>query len=102
MHAEALDEADRQEQEQARRGGDPETPDPLTPAKGRCPLTEAKGPGNDLEDGEEDGRGEKEPEEESKAVSLVSDSEEEGQVCTPTICTYQGQVLCRYANAHWQ
>ena len=68
-----------------------------------CPATCPQSPpGNDLEDDEEYGSGEEEPEEESKAGFLVSDSEEEGQVCTPTICTYQGQVLCRYANAHWQ
>ena len=68
MHAEALDEA--AEEEQARRDGDPETPDPPAPAKGRCPHTEAKGPGNDLGDDEEDGSG-----------------EEEGQVCKLTMRT---------------
>ena len=85
MHAEALDEA--AEEEQARRGGDPETPDPPAPAKGRCPHSEAKGPGNGRGGDEEDGSGEEEPEEGSEAVSLVSDSEEEGQVCKLTMRT---------------
>ena len=83
MHAEALDETVKEGQ--ARRGGDPETPNPLTPAKGRCPYTEAKGPSSDPEDDEEDGSGEAEPEEWSKAGFLVCDSEEEGQVCKPTV-----------------
>ena len=83
MHAEALDETVKEGQ--ARRGGDPETPNPLTPAKGRCPYTEAKAPSNDPEDDEEDGSGEGEPEEWSKAGFLVSDSAEEGQVCKPTV-----------------
>ena len=97
MHAEALDEA--AEEGQARRGGDPETPDPPAPAKGRCPYTEAKGPGNDLGGDEGDGSGEEEPEEGGEAVSLVSDSEEEGQACKPTMRTQQGQVLCAYVHA---
>ena len=84
MHAEALHKTVKEEQ--ARRGGDPETPDPPTPAKGRCPSTEAKGPSNDSEDDEEDGSGEEESEEGSKVVFLVSDSEEEGQVCKLTMC----------------
>ena len=91
MHAEALHKTVKEEQ--ARRGGDPETPDPFTPAKGRCPSTGAKGPSNDLEDDEDDGSGEEEPEGGSKAVSLVSDSEEEGRVCKLT-------MLC--ADAHAQ
>ena len=86
MHAEALDVAIKEEQ--ARRGGNPETPDPPAPAKGRCIFIddEAKASGNDLEGEEEDSSEEEEPEKGTKAAD-ASDSEDEGQVCKLTMCT---------------